>query len=122
MALSENVLFKFGDYEFPSEYIAEGGYSCKPNQRQDLDPYTDATGLTHRNALQHTKTEVSITTRSNLTWDEMTSIIQGLTSNYITSIINDTDKSTEIDSLNNYSCNEIDFITNKCTDIKGMFQ
>lgn len=84
MALSENILFKFGNYEFPSEYIKEGGYECKPNQRQDLDPYTDATGLTHRNALQHTKTEVAITTRANLKWDEMVSIIQGLTSNYIT--------------------------------------
>ena len=64
-------LFKFGIYEIPSTLIAEGGYVMKPNQRQDLDPFTDQTGLTHRNALQHTKTEVAITTRENLKWEEI---------------------------------------------------
>lgn len=83
MAVSEDCLFKFGNYEFPSKYIAEGGYESKPNQRQDLDPFTDQSGLTHRNSLAHTKTEITITTRANLTWDEVNSIIRGLTSNYI---------------------------------------
>lgn len=76
-------LFKFGNFIFPSTCIAEGGYDTKPNQRTDLDPFTDQTGLTHRNSLPHTKTEITITTRENLTWAEMNTIIQGLTSNYI---------------------------------------
>ena len=63
-------------------YIAEGGYDIKPNQRQDLDPYTDQTGLTHRNALKHTKTEVSITLRKNLTWSQFESVMNGIVSNY----------------------------------------
>lgn len=82
MSVSADCLFKFGSYEFPSTLIAEGGYVSKPNQRQDLDPFTDQTGLTHRNALAHTKTEVAITTRENLKWEEVNGIIQGLTSNY----------------------------------------
>lgn len=82
MSVSADCLFKFGNYEFPSTLIAEGGYESKPNQRQDLDPFTDQTGLTHRNALAHTKTEVVITTRENLKWEEINGIIQGLTSNY----------------------------------------
>lgn len=85
MSVSENCLFKFGSYEFPSNLIAKDGYDIKPNQRQDLDPFTDQTGLTHRNALAHTKTEITITTRNNLTWAEVQSIMQGLTSNYINS-------------------------------------
>lgn len=71
MSLSETGLFKFGNYEIPSTLIAEGGYVTKPSQRQDLDPFTDQDGLTHRNALAHTKTEVAITTRENLTWEQI---------------------------------------------------
>ena len=76
-------LFQFGSYNIPLEYIAEAGYDIKPNQRQDLDPFTDETGLTHRNALKHTKTEVNVTLRSNLKWNEIQSVISGITSNYI---------------------------------------
>lgn len=76
-----DYLFKFGNYIFPMEYIAEGGYDSAPNQRQDLDPFTDQFGLTHRNTLLHTKTNVTIKTRE-LKWDEVQSIMQGLTSNY----------------------------------------
>lgn len=75
--------FKFGNYIFPDEYIAEGGYDCTPNQRQDLDPYTDQYGVTQRNALAHTKTQVVITTRKGLKWEQVESIMQGITSNYI---------------------------------------
>ena len=75
-------IFKFGNYTIPNEYIAEGGYDCTPNQRQDLDPYTDAEGVTHRNALSHTKSDVTITFRQ-LKWDEFTSLINGITSNYL---------------------------------------
>ena len=79
--MSEYV-FKFGEYIIPNEYIAEDGYDCTPNQRQDLDPYTDANGVTHRNALAHTKSDVTITFRA-LKWDEFTSLITGISSNYI---------------------------------------
>jgi len=74
--------FKFGNYIFPDTYIAEGGYKCTPNQRQDLDPYTDQFGVTQRNALAHTKTQVDITTRAGLKWEEVNDIVDGLTSNY----------------------------------------
>ena len=53
MSFLPSYLFKFGNYTFPDTYIAEGGYEIKPNQRQDLDSYTDQTGLTHRNAIPH---------------------------------------------------------------------
>ena len=82
MALSSTGLFKFGSYEIPSTLIAEGGYEIKPNQRTDLDPFTDQTGITHRNALSHTKTEVVITLREGLSWSQVTGVIQGLRSNY----------------------------------------
>lgn len=77
-----DYLFKFGDYIFPMEAIAEGGYDSSPNQRQDLDPYTDQYGVTQRNALDHTKTSITITTRNNLPWEVVQEIMQGIVSNY----------------------------------------
>ena len=82
MAFNPSYLFKFGNYTFPDTYMAEGGYEIKPNQRQDLDSYTDQTGLTHRNAIPHSKTQITITTRS-LKWDEVYNLMTGLVSNYI---------------------------------------
>lgn len=74
--------FKFGEYQIPDEYITEGGYDCTPNQRQDLDPWTDANGVTHRNVVEHFKSDVTITFRA-LRWEQFTDLIQGISSNYI---------------------------------------
>lgn len=78
-----DYVFKFGNFIFPMKYINEGGYDSAPNQRQDLDPFTDQYGVTHRNSLQHTKSSVTITTREGLKWEEFQEIMNGLTSNYI---------------------------------------
>lgn len=74
--------FKFGNYEIPNSYIAENGYECAPHQRQDVEPFTDAKGVTHRNVVEHTKSDINITFRQ-LKWAEFTALIEGLTSNYI---------------------------------------
>lgn len=37
-------------------------YKSTPNRQSDLDPWTDATGLTHRNVLPHTRTTITFTT------------------------------------------------------------
>ena len=81
-------LFKFGSYTIPNEYITEGGYDCTPNQRQDYSPWTDADGVTHRNPVIHTKSDVTITFRE-LKWQEFTSLITGITANYLTAIERD---------------------------------
>lgn len=77
----KDYMFKFGSYEFPSKWIAEGGYDSKPNQRQDLDPYQDQFGVTVRNGLKHTKSYVEIKT-TEIPWNEFAKIMQGLVSNY----------------------------------------
>lgn len=80
--MAVNYVFQFGAYVIPNEYIAEGGYEVAPNQRQDLDPYTDANGVTHRNTLEHTKSDITIAIRS-LGWEQFTSLINGLVTNYL---------------------------------------
>lgn len=74
--------FQFGDFIFPNKYIKWDSYDSAPSQRQDLDSYTDANGVTHRNALEHTKTEIKFTTLEMCedVWDM---IMGGVESNYI---------------------------------------
>lgn len=76
--------FKFGNYIIPNSYIAEDGYDCTPNQRQDVNPWTDANGVTHREVVPHTKSDVTLTFRQ-LTWNQFTALIKGITDNYASS-------------------------------------
>lgn len=75
-------LFQFGDYIFPNKYIKFDSYDIAPDQRQDMDSYTDGNGLTHRNALEHTKTNITFTT-NQMPESEMDAILSGLERNYI---------------------------------------
>lgn len=76
------IIFKFGDYTFPNEYINWDSISIKPSQRQDLDSYTDASGLTHRNAIEHTKSDVKFATRQ-LSESQVNDIMNNIVRNYI---------------------------------------
>lgn len=55
-------LLKFGETEFPNEYIAAGSYKVTPNQIIDEDSYTDGDGVLHRNTLPHTRTKIEFST------------------------------------------------------------
>jgi hypothetical protein len=77
-------LFKFGEYKFPKNLMEWDKYDCYPSQRQDLDSYTDANGLTHRNAIEHTKTKVEFTTRQ-MTESKMDNVMSNMEQNYINS-------------------------------------
>lgn len=58
-------LIKMGGNEtnFPLKYIFKESYKVTPNRVQDLDPYRDANGSLHRNALSHTATTISFETK-----------------------------------------------------------
>lgn len=76
-----DILFQFGNFIFPLEYIKLDTYKVKPQQRQDLDAYTDANGLTHRNGLSHYKTEITFTTRP-LSNRQYAGLMEQITANY----------------------------------------
>ena len=80
--MNATYLFKFGTYIIPNEWIAEGGYDCTPNQRQDLDPFTDQFGVTHRNALQHTKSDITLHFR-DMKWADYQTLISNIVANYV---------------------------------------
>lgn len=76
------IWFKFGEYEIPPKYILMDSYKAKPGQIQDRDAYTDGNGLTHRNALKHTKSQVQFTLMK-MPESEMKKIISGMKKNFI---------------------------------------
>ena len=61
------------NYIFPKKHINWDSYKSKPGQRQSLDAYTDLDGLTHDNALPHTKTEITFSTlpMSEKEWEQL---------------------------------------------------
>lgn len=74
--------FRFGSFDFPENLIKWGAVNVSPNQRQDMDSYTDGYGVTQRNALAHTKTQVQFTTLP-MRGTDMDMVMAGITSNYI---------------------------------------
>lgn len=75
-------LFQFGDYIFPNKYIKFDTYDILPEQIQDMDSYTDGNGVTHRNALEHTKTNITFSTLE-ISEVAMDKIMSNLKKNYI---------------------------------------
>ncbi|MCI9081438.1 MAG: hypothetical protein HFI70_03785 [Lachnospiraceae bacterium] len=75
-------LFEFGNYTFPNKYIKFDTYDIAPDQRQDLNSFTDGNGVTNRNALEHTKTNITFTTIP-MPEKAMDSILSNLEANYI---------------------------------------
>ena len=74
-------LFQFGDYIFPNKYIKFDSYDIAPDQRQDKDSFTNGKGVTIRNALEHTKTNIAFTTLP-MPEAAMDSILSALERNY----------------------------------------
>lgn len=74
--------FQWGNFIFPMKYIKWDSYDSAPSQRQSLDAYTDEDGVTHDNALPHTKTEIKFTTVS-MWQSEWDAIMGSVVGNYI---------------------------------------
>lgn len=58
----EGWLLKINGTIVPNRLIAFESYKITPNQIMDLDPYRDADGVLHRNALPHTATSIEFST------------------------------------------------------------
>ena len=73
--------FRFGNFDFPDKFIKWDGFDEAPNQRQDLDSYTDGYGKTRRTAIKHTKTGIEFTTLS-MSGKDFRMIMDNIVSNY----------------------------------------
>lgn len=86
----EGYLLRFGHggFTFPNKYIKFDTYDIAPDQRQDMDSFTDGNGVTHRNALGHTKTNITFST-VEMPGAAMDIITSGLRASYISQIETD---------------------------------
>ena len=78
----KGYLFQFGSYIFPNKHIKFDSYDIAPDQRQDLNSFTDGNGVTERNALEHTKTNITFSTLG-MSGKDMDAITSNLSANYI---------------------------------------
>lgn len=88
----EGWLLKFGSREFPMECIAEEGYSCTPNQRQEVEAWQDNHGNLHRDTASHYRTKIEITTMDELTRED----IQNIQSVMNSSVVNKQERKCKI--------------------------
>lgn len=88
----EGWLLKFGSREFPMECIAEDGYSCTPNQRQEVEAWQDNRGNLHRDTASHYRTKIEITTMDELTRED----IQNIQSVMNSSVVNKQERKCKI--------------------------
>lgn len=66
----EGYLLKFGTKEFPLELIDHESWKTTPNQRQELDAWTDGDGVLIRDTAPHTRTKIEFETKNDLTLSE----------------------------------------------------
>lgn len=75
-------LLKIGDYTFPHKYIRADSYSAHDNM-QDVDPWTDADGYLHRNAVDLKAVKAEFETPAMLTNVQLAEIMSNISANYI---------------------------------------
>lgn len=76
------TLLKIGNYEIPKGYIRANSFKVHPRKRVIKNKYTDANGVEHVTAYEHTKTKIEFSLRDMLN-SEWQPIIAGIKSNYI---------------------------------------
>lgn len=74
-----------GDWDFPHEYIKADTYSAYLNM-QDLEPWTDANGYLHRNAVDLKAIKIEFETPAMLTNTDLTEIMRKLIAHYTNSV------------------------------------
>lgn len=74
-------LIKVGDYIIPQKFIKAESYSAYVNM-QDLDPWTDANGYLHREAVELKAEKVEFETPPMLTNNQLTELIKNIEKNY----------------------------------------
>ena len=78
----KGYLLKIGSYVVPSKFIKAESYSPYVNM-QDVDPWTDADGLVHRNAVELKALKVEFDTPSLMTRTQLNELLNGIRANYI---------------------------------------
>lgn len=97
----DNYLLKIGDYVVPMKYIKAETYSPYVNM-QDVDPWTDADGFVHRNAIQLKALKIEFETPAMMTNSTLEEFLSNIRRNYISSKDRTFNVTAYIPELNSY--------------------
>lgn len=75
-------LIKVGNYKIPHKYIKAESYSAYVSM-QDVDPYTDANGYLHREAVELQALKIEFETPAMMTDAEFDTLMTNIEKNYI---------------------------------------
>ena len=98
-------LVKVGNYKIPLKYFKAETLKSVIHV-QDLDPYTNANGVTFRNALKNKKPTIEWTVPS-LSADELSDLMENINANYISELERSSNVTAffpEIGSYKTYKC------------------
>lgn len=103
----KGYLIKVGDYKIPAnKFIKADSYSPYVNM-QDLDPWTDANGYLHRNAVDLKALKVEFETPAMLTNYDLEEFLSNIRRNY-------TDSTARECMVEAYIPEYNDYVTQKC--------
>lgn len=103
----KGYLIKVGDYKIPAnKFIKADSYSPYVNM-QDLDPWTDANGYLHRNAVDLKALKVEFETPAMLTNYDLEEFLSNIRRNYTNSTARECMVEAYIPEYN-------DYVTQKC--------
>ena len=103
----KGYLIKVGDYKIPAnKFIKADSYSPYVNM-QDLDPWTDANGYLHRNAVDLKAMKVEFETPAMLTNYDLEEFLSNIRRNYTNSTARECMVEAYIPEYN-------DYVTQKC--------
>lgn len=101
MGAYKGYLIKVGDYVIPSKYIRAETYKVT-KYGQDLDSYTDADGILHRNPLVHWVPKVEFETTPLHSERELDDLLGNIQRNYLDQIAKDCNCEIYVPEIRNY--------------------
>ncbi len=102
----QGYFVKVGDYEIPLAYMNSGTYQAYRSVL-DLDTYTDADGVLHRETLAHVPCKAEFETPPMMTGSDFATLMDNISSNYINELERKANVTVFIPEKNDYITQEM---------------
>jgi len=115
----EGYLLKLGNYIVPHEFIRADSYSPYINM-QDVEPWTDADGFTHRNPVELKASKVEFETPAMMTNKTFGEFMRNIRANFVSEIAKNVYITAYIPELDEY-VTQLGYMVDITPKIYGIF-
>lgn len=115
----KGYLLKLGDYIVPHDVIRADSYSSYINM-QDVEPWTDADGFTHRNPVELKALKVEFETVAQMTDKTFGELMRNIRANFISEIAKSLNITAYIPELDDY-VTQLGYMVDITPKIYGVF-